>query len=281
MISKIEISNDVHSIVIGSGTKYGIVPDIEGLESADVRDSTLIYSGRDGGEVTDQLLGLRILSIKGTIKPDNILDHYTLRTNLLRVLDISKDLKVRIHLDDGRILLAYARNGKPIMPITHKLYSDFFFTLTCNNSVFFEDSGGSQHSVIINKKIEGGVAWPLVWPIVWGSAVGPTTATNTGTADSQPIILFHGIVSNPVLTNLTTGERVAISVVTSSTSDLIKVDTRENSATLNGGSIYSLVNEPRDFMSLEVGDNQLEFTTNSPADTGYAEVLWYDSIGGV
>lgn len=280
MISKIEISNDTDTLEMGTGTKFGILPEIEGLESPDVRTSSLVFSGRHGGKVTNQLYGLRVLSIKGTIKPDNVDEHYELRQALLTILNISQRLKIRIHLDDGRILMQYARTDKPVMPITHKKYTDFFFNLTCDDYMFYEDSGGDYSSILVNRKTNGGAEWSLVWPVVWGASVGGVTATNTGSTPSYPIIYIYGIVHNPIVTNVTTGDRIELDITTSSADDVIVIDTRENTATLNGGNIYPLIAEPRDFMSIETGDNLIEFDTSNSGDTGHVEVRWYSTYEG-
>src|SRR5690606_29937706 len=81
----------------------------------------------------------------------------------------------------------------------------------------------------------GGLTFPTTFPIKWsGGTSGTVLATNAGTAAAFPIITIQGPVINPVLTNVTTGERVGLTITLGPT-ESIEIDMFERTI-IQGGS---------------------------------------------
>ena len=190
-------------------------------------------------------------------------------------------------MSDGRILRNYCKFDTPNLPIEAQTYTDFQLIMLCRYNDFDDVSGGAgTNTAEVRKATSGG--WREYQGKGWReytnkgfreyAGMGPINASNNGTTNAYPVIYIRGSVQNPIIRNTTTGEQFKINITTSET-DVIKIDTRLQSTTLNGGSINALVETGSKYFTLKPGDNMLEFFTDS--GTGYAEVTWLGAYGGI
>lgn len=285
----------VHSIDINgvtmkaSGTDFWLGR-IDGLATPTYRTTTVIYAGRHGGNVPKQLYGQRIVTIEGGIDERSCNDHLAARQELLAALPIGVNVPVTFHMSDGRALLMYAKFEQPSLPIDARLSTDFQLVAIADDYRLFDASTGNVNTISVSKLVSGGLRWftggdgsGLRWftgsGLRWHEGAGAENAVNTGSTASNPIITIYGVNQNPIVRNMTTGELIKVNITTSST-DVIVIDTNLKSTSLNGGNINSLVDSTSTYFDLEPGDNLIEFT-NDNASGGYAVIDWYNAYMGV
>ena len=283
MISKVVVNGVTFS---NDGSTPFWFNKITGLESAQYRNTVVLYSDRNGATVPQQLKGQRVITLEGGLDEDSCNDHLLQRQNLLTALGFDEWKAVDFYLSDGRILRNYCKFDTPNLPIGAMTYTDFQLIMMCRYNDFDDVSGGtSANRIEVRKAISGG--WREYTGKGWReytnkgyrefAGSGMVNAVNTGTANAYGTFYIYGSVQNPIITNTSTGQLFKVNITTSST-DVIKVDTKLQATLLNGGNINALVDPTSTYFTLKPGDNVLTFTT--AAGTGYAVVEWYGSVSG-
>jgi phage-related protein len=88
-------------------------------------------------------------------------------------------------------------------------------------------------------------------------------------------------MTNPTLTNLTTGEQLSITYNLTTTSDTLVVDTYNRTAIIypsgNNGRAYV----SGDFLTLQPGANDLALSSGSSTNESLATVEYYDHYLGI
>lgn len=284
MINKVIVNGITFS---GDGSTPFWFKKITGLEAAQYRNTIIVYSDRSGATVPKQLKGQRIITLEGGLDERSCNDHLQARQDLLTALGFNEWKPVDVYLSDGRILRNYCKFDTPNLPIEGRRYTDFQLIMLCRYNDFDDVSGGAgTNTEEVRKAVSGG--WREYENSGWReytdkgfreyAGKGPINAVNTGTTNAYPVIYIRGSVQNPIIRNTTTGEQFKVNITTSDT-DVIKIDTRLQATTLNGGSINALVDPSSKYFTLKPGDNMLEFF--SDAGTGYAEVTWFGAYGGI
>lgn len=113
----------------------------------------------------------------------------------------------------------------------------------------------------------GGYVWEQ------GGQGGPTTIINESITDVSPVWTVHGPVQNPILENITTGERIEY-VGTIAEGQTLVIDMGEQTALLNGLNV--LANVTGDFISLAPGANTLLYVVDDdgdPSQLGWSEIV--------
>lgn len=261
---------------------------ITGLATPTYRTTSVIYSGRSGGQNPKQLYGQRVVAIEGGIDANLCEDHIDARQDFLDALSFDEPTTITFDLDDGRSVFMTAKFEQPDLPIDAGLFTDFQIIALSEDHRLFDATTGNINTVTVARRVNGGLRWlsgsGLRWytgsGLRWASGAGLINAQNTGTTSASPVITIYGANQNPTITNTATGELIKINVTTSAT-DVIVINSGEFwSVKLNGGNINALADSTSSFFDLQPGDNLLEFTTDN-AGTGYAVVEWYNAYLGV
>lgn len=110
-----------------------------------------------------------------------------------------------------------------------------------------------------------------------GSGAGSVTVDNIGTECSQPVICFHGQLTNPVLENMTTGETIGYNGTIGATASPVCVDTATRNAEQDGAPRNHLITGNA---SLEVmpGVNEFRLVSYSSSDDGYVTIEFRPSV---
>src|SRR5688572_11873854 len=95
---------------------------IDGLELPDIRTSSDVYSGRDGGYVGAQFYGTRLVTLNGRAWVADRADIWALRRSLQMALD-TDDIELHVVADDDHHYLLYAKTARLDMPIPRMLSS--------------------------------------------------------------------------------------------------------------------------------------------------------------
>lgn len=264
--------NDLTSKVYVNG-------EIDGLELPSIRSSTGNYAGRSGGYVGAQLFSPRDVTLTGTVFSSDLSAMEQARKDLETAL-ASLDVTMRIVTNAGNAYVIYCNLLDFKMPINRDMFqADFKIELFAGDINIYDDSSGGALSVTVPREVSGGYTYPVVYPVVYAAGTGPTTVTNNGSVEIFPVLTLTGVMTNPVMANLTADELVAINPIVTAPGDVVVIDMRARTATLNGSNIFAKVSG--DWWSLATGGNDISLTTSDGGDTVSAAVSWRNGRLGI
>ena len=97
-------------------------------------------------------------------------------------------------------------------------------------------------------------------------------ATNNGSDVVYPTITIAGVVTSPVISNLTTGESIRVPIALGA-DDTLEIDMDNESIKLNGHNTPSSL-IIGSWWGLIPGVNRLQYTSNNQSDTAQVVVSW-------
>lgn len=261
-----------------------IITGVSGLGSADIRTSSFLFSGRSGGMITDQLYGLRDISITGNIGgPDSTqVQHAADRATMMASLPIGTSISVEITLFDGETYRTdcYVTSLK-LEYMARGYSSEYLLQLTAQDPLFYSTAGGDVQSAVIDRTVDnGGYVTPYVLPVAWDAGGAPTVVLNSGNAVVYPVITIYDTTHDPILTNLATGEQFAMSINTNDGDQLV-IDMLNRTVKLNGSGVIGNRVDGSTWWGLMVGNNSIRFDTDTGADNGYADIIWRNGLTGI
>jgi hypothetical protein len=256
------------TIALNSGLSgYFLDDSVDGFGFPNIRTSSGNYSGQPGGYVGKQLAGMRPISLSGRAYATDVASVFELRRNLVTAL-ANFVVSVLITTYDGRSYLVDANVTDFDMPLKDSMnFADFKIELLAPDPIIYDNTTGAELIVPLARMVYGGFSWPIEWPLVWGANSGPVTVTNNGTVFIQPKITLYDVMTNPVLTNRTTGDVFTLAGLTTSPGDVVVIDMKKRSVTLNGGNIFARVAPSSRWWGLVVGPNDITLESGSGSDT--------------
>lgn len=275
----------INGLKLGEDTKFLLQSPISGLSKAPIRTADGDYSGRDGGYVSAQLYGKRLVSLQGWVYGSSCEDNELLRGLLMEALEIRKLLPVyiRTFAGDYYLMMAYVTDLK--MDITSQRVSAYKIDLLAPDPYLYDvgdgedpDSGWIQQT--ISKAVGGGYVFPYVLPVNWQAGISNSIVTNLGDSMVYPQIVLTDKWTNPTITNITTGQHVTLNMTTS-VGDVLIIDMDRRTITLNGGSVIANRTTDSFWWGLLVGDNAIELTSTSGTDNNTAVVRWRTRYSGI
>jgi phage-related protein len=130
--------------------------------------------------------------------------------------------------------------------------------------------------------------FPLVFPFVLPSNTATVVANNTGDIEAPVTIVITGDVTNPVLTNTTTGKAITfakdmdagdtMTITTGFGNKTVSYYDSSAGTTVNG---FQYLSSSSEFWGLVPGENTLTFTATSIDAATRAIVTWQNRFSGV
>lgn len=156
------------------------------------------------------------------------------------------------------LLGADTYNGQTLVSVSGDLASPLTITYTA--------------SIISN----GGIEWDN-YGAVWeeGGGGGQSIITVDSITNVLPTIKITGPASNPVLTNITTGQSIRYYGYVLDSQTLV-IDVNQKTAKLNGTSVIQ--NVDGDWLELAPGNNRMEYTVDN-SDQVSAIIEWQEIVG--
>lgn len=280
---KIRIQDLLTLSAFADGGRF-FIKKVTGLGAADIRTSSFLYSGRDGGQITAQTKGFRTITIEGIIGENygTLEQHAIDRQSLMNALPIGKSFPIYLTNFAGKTYradvnvtdfkLEYRQRGAS---------SDYLIQLTASDPLFYSTDGGDVQTATVNRTIDnGGYVTPYVMPVIWDIGGQPTVVSNSGNAIVYPVITIKDTTHNPIITNQATGEQFAINISTNDGDQLV-IDMANRTLKLNGADVIGNRVSSSTWWGLLVGNNPIRFDTNTPADNGYAVISWRNGVTGI
>lgn len=265
---------------------------LEGLDNPTMRTDAYDNPGIRGETVAQVLPGGSLISLEGVLRSDHnddpsipIARYLEERQHLASAishtynsLGRAQPLTLRFTDLSGRQLQVECFKDRYKAPFELPTRNEWFLQLR-NPSGVIESQ--TQKVVTVDLPKDGGVVFDLSWDITFGDSTGGTATTiNDGTTEAKPIIKFYGPLQNPRITNTATGEFLALNHSLLS-GDVITINTKTNSI-IQGESTNRMGTRVAGSVlwSLAPGANTISLSA-STYDTGYAEVIFRDTFGGL
>lgn len=219
-----------------------------------------------------KLPGQRILTWNGRFSPEENVDWTPDLEALKNAFTIPMDteeltIAVRTRSDTKVVFGACVQRAIP-MDYTYSYYgATITLQFECSDPRKYSLSEKSFFIATAIDTIDG-LDYPLVYPLDYGVAdiASDMTMTNDGSTETPVILEYTGPMSNPVLTNVTTGEIMGFNINLVST-DVLTVDTRTGTALLNGSAdrLYTrkLTSSPVLNFGLVPGTNELHLSATT------------------
>lgn len=297
-LNDFELNNPVKRVYINE--------DIEGLDLPDIRSSRGQRAGQSGSYFGAQLFDSRHITIQGSIFSGSVTEALQRRREIQAALPLYPDrLAVRIEDDDGYVYILYAQVMSFKMPIKRaRMKSLFKLELEAPDATIYDDTAGSALTATINKAIPGGFMFTSTSPVFgysfYFSAGQPNSSVdNASTIVVYPVITINGATTNPILTNVTTGQVFQMSgySTASDSATIINMNMNEHTVKLGaisdidpetndfrpgkGGNVFGYQPLTSEFWGLVPGVNQLKFDTASGADVSIATLTWRPGMMGI
>lgn len=277
--------NDLLTLSADANGGPFIITGVTGLGVADIRTSSFLFSGRDGGMVTNQLKGFRTITINGKIGrlAGSREQHRLDRGTLMSSLPIGTVFPVYVTLFDGEtyrtdcsltdIKVEYSRTGG--------YTSDFLIQLTAGDPLFYSTDGGEIQSAILNKVItSGGYVTPYILPVIWEAGGAPTNVINSGNAFVYPRLELYDEAANPSITNFATGEKFSLDL-NMVDGDIVVIDMARRTVTLNGSDIIGNKTADSTWWGLLPGINPIALISDAGDDTLSGLMTWRNGVTGI
>jgi hypothetical protein len=255
-----------------------------GLELPTIRTSSGNYAGRDGGFVGAQFFSARDVTFQGTLFSKNIALLETARTALQAALLSQRSsnlmpVTITILTNAGNSYVVYANLIDFKMPINKALFKATFKIelLASDPIIYLQESFSVPGNLPL--VVTGGVGFPVAFPVIFPAGSLPVTIANAGTEAVYPIITLTGVMTNPVLTNLTTEQVFSMDLTTASTDQLV-LNFQQHTALLNGSNVFGDVSSAS-WWPLIPGNNSIALTSSLGSDTVTGTIKWQSGVMGI
>ena len=270
---------------------YLVQSPIQGLESASITTNSFPRNGEDGIIISSLFSRERRITLTGRIyNPTSSANLVTLRKALINACEKERDtsgyLKAKwlrfTDMDENEWRIT-GQVVKLTMPKESPNMAKFLIDFLADNAHIESYATFSQS---ITPYVGGGYILPVITPKIFTAGSGGSVVINNGAvgdyqAASYPTITFTGPLTNPLLSNDTTGEYFGLTL-TMAAGDVITIDTA-NRTVLQGGvtNRLSLKTAGSTFFQLAPTSNTLRLTTSTTGETGSATVQWRANVTGL
>jgi len=243
----------------------------------DIRNDEIEKEGQHGVWDFFSFYGKRVIVFEGIIIGEDEEDVTEIKDILQQVLELPAQPTTS---DDGTVVITWTdARGREVQTEAkasssprftrnmRELYRlDFFLTLKSPNLVIesqelFEVDGVRGYPT-------GGFTLPFTLPVMLGSAyINKFTVNNAGNTVADITFRMYGgadmVINNPTLTNLTTGEFMKINIALADETEFVVVNTRTGEILdQDGNDLSGLIEAGSSFPRLQIGDNELFYTSD-------------------
>jgi hypothetical protein len=254
---------------------------IDGLGISDIRTSSFVFSGRDGGLNTDQFADMRNINITAKLVSPTTTQHAIDRKALITALPIGSTFPVYFTMFDGTTYRIDCSLIKLSMPINNGgKRSDLLIQLSAGDPLFYRTDGGDSHTANISRVAQGGYVTPYTLPVVWDSGSAPTAITNAGDVITYPVITLNNAAINPSVTNQATNETFKL-MLTTVDGDVLVIDMGARTVTLNGATVIGNKTASSIWWGLQPGANGIVLNSDSAGDDVTGTLTWRNGVRGI
>lgn len=270
------LTNGTKTISLNSDGIY-LQPELEGLTGLpNIRSTSGVNAGADGGWTSAQFFDARLISIKCVIADQNPATVEQKRRELMSLLALGKanPLEIRFTTESGNAYTINARVTGVTAPLGQILKKqDVLIQLRADDPLIYayNEEGGTVATLLVQQP-SGGFEIPFTIPLTINGGEGYTSVVNSGTEAVYPVIELTGPLHNPSVVNQTGNQIIELDNLTMSASDKVVINTQTRTVTLNGADVYDLLSEDSSFMTILPGENIMALNSDTTSDAGTAKI---------
>lgn len=257
----------------------GMLSDITGFDSPEVRESADNLVQADGGIHGDFFYGRRPITMSGIIpNVTSPIDRNTKMTKLERATNAMRaDATIVWTPDGGETQFLNVRRQQPLR-ISGGWVKTFQIAMVAADPRIYSYQLYNASVVASGAIVPAGRSYPKTYSYsygAWSSAIlGSLAVTNSGNTASPPLLTITGPGSNPSVTNATTGETLSF-FITMGATDTLQVDMLNHTVYFNGYSLYSAVDfNNSDWWYVQPGSNTINLGWSDFSDGASLTVEW-------
>ena len=243
----------------------GYVEEITGLDGADVRDSSELIVEGDGGRHFSFYHGRRPITLSGPLNP-NVFGIEANRniTRLLRATNAMRtDAKLRWTATGGvPVEIAVRRSASPRIS-GNRVKTYLVGLIAADPRVYSQATNTASGALALDAGVATG---------------GPLSVTNAGSTPTSPTLTVSGPITNPVFTNVTTGQALSLTTTIAAAASVTVDFAARTIVNQAGTSIYSTLNyTTSQWWALASGTNSVKVTGTWTVAGGTFTVGWRDA----
>jgi hypothetical protein len=245
-----------------------------------VREVTADYPDDHGTVDRTAYFGERVVSCEGfCVKRKNITRISVLNRIKSYCLPYARPV-LRFQYDGGsQVLQTRIRISEQSVPIENS--TNFKFNLAWKVQPFFLGQDYSASAGFVAANAPGTNIWSApFFPISFDSVFGDSIdVSNSGMVETWPLITLFGPISDPSISNVTTGKSIKLQGVTvGEQPDFVVFDMKNRTVRQQGGgSLASKIDyDTSNWWPLEPGQNKLTLDGSSPGTNARMVLQWND-----
>ena len=253
---------------------------IDGFDSPALREARENRPAMDGQIDYANLLGERLLTLKGRILAGNVSERDSYRQpfiNAFKIDGVYDWLKWQVTGEVAKQVYCKVFNLK----INDRYDVDPFIRDFIINLIAVDPRIYSQEELtktVYIPSVEGGRTYPKTYPKTYGvvQTGGKITCTNGGNYTVLPVIKMYGPLSNPKIRNNDDEQKEILINIVVADGDYLELDFEEKTVMLNGTtSRYNyLASSPDQWWKLKPGNNEIEFRDGGGDTNAYAQIIY-------
>ena len=252
---------------------------VDGLDSPPYRVSASLLAGMDGAQYNRSYADKRSIALGWLILEadmSSFLDHRNEVFNAFNPAEGEIELEIEINYDTTYKITCVVDDIKLGLRAADNTWAPALARLTAYDPIIKSSVTHANSGIAVPGG--GGATFPLTFPIVFQTQnTGTVFVNNDGNVAAYPILTLTGLLTNPVIRNVDTGEYFQLTY-TSQVGDSIVIDMRERTVTLNGAtSLITRVAAGSSWWTLQPGSTQVAINTGASSDTGTMEIAWNDA----
>lgn len=253
-----------------------LIPELEGLAGLpEIRTTSGVNAGYDGGWTSAQNYDARLISIRGVIANPDVSMVEEKRRAITSLLGQGRkeQLTLRLTTEAGNCYAIYVRTISCEMALRRVLTTqEFLIQLRADDPLIYDDGASAGTEAILHvQRALGGFEINFELPLAIGGGAEDTIIEN-GEEMVYPILKLYGPLHSPTVVNTSTNQQFQILADLETVSDTATIDSQARTVTLNGSDAYYAKSDESEFLILAPGQNKLYLTSETSDDSGYAEV---------
>lgn len=214
----------------------GMLTEITGFDSPEVRESADEYVQADGGVHGDFFYGRRPVTLSGILlNPIDAADRNARQNKLSSASDAMRADAVLDWTNSGGARQFISLRRQQPLRVTGTWQKEFQAAMVAADPRIYSYALNGLEVTAAAAGATSGRAFPEGYNIDYGPSApnGQVLVTNAGNATSYPLLTVTGPGSNPTISNLTTGQAISL-IYTLGVGDTLTIDTLNRTVILNG-----------------------------------------------
>lgn len=192
-----------------------LVPELDGMTGLpEIRTSSGVNAGYDGGWTSAQNYDARLITIRGVIAHPVVSTVETIRRQLVSLVGQGRKeaLTLRLTTEAGNVYTVFVRTIACTMALQRVLTSqEFQIQFRADDPLIYDDGASSGTAGILRvQRALGGFEINFNLPLFIGGGSTGTPIENGGSETVYPIINLYGPLHSPTVINSTTNQQMQI-----------------------------------------------------------------------